>query len=62
MDEDDTFETDLEEVEPELLPLDELDESVEGIDGYPEEEVGEDDDIDPLGGEDYLVSPEDSPE
>ena len=58
MDEDDTFETDLEEVEPELLSLEDLDESVEGIDGYDGEEVDEDDYIDPLSGDDDFVSQE----
>ena len=63
MDEDDTFETDLEEVEPEALPIDQVDESIEGTEGYNEdEEVDEDDSIDPLSIEDDFVGEEDSTE
>ena len=62
MNEDDVLDYGLEEVEPESLPLDQVDESVEGFEGYPEEEGDGDDSVDPLGGNDDLVGPEDPTE
>lgn len=57
MNEDEVLETDLEEVEPEALSLDQLDDSVEGIEGYDDEEVDDDgNSSDPLGSENDLFS------
>lgn len=56
---DEEDDSDLEEIEPEELPLDQIDDYIEGSDGYDDEAVIEDDGDDTFGGDTDLIGEED---
>ena len=56
---DETDDSEMEEVEPEAWPLDRLDTSVEGSEGYNEEVVEDGERVDPFSGVDDFSGEED---